>query len=105
MFAGGFLIGFTNPSHYWDYPATAFLMLASIPLALAVTALRFINIGESGWLAALTLIPFIGFIVILICLIVPPGYRHHKQMDTVGGAMVAAFAALITTIVALAIFG
>jgi uncharacterized membrane protein YhaH (DUF805 family) len=71
-------------------------MLASIPLALAVTALRFINIGESSWLAVLALIPFIGFIVILICLIVPSGYRQHKQMDTIGGAMVAALAALIT---------
>ena len=74
-------------------------------MTLAATALRFINIGETGWLAGLTLIPFIGFIVMLICLIVPPGYRQHKEMDTIGGALVAALAALITVIIALAIFG
>ena len=60
MFAGAFLIGFTNPGHYWEYPPTAFLILASIPLALAVTALRLINIGERAWLALATLIPFMN---------------------------------------------
>jgi uncharacterized membrane protein YhaH (DUF805 family) len=74
-------------------------------LAIAVTALRLINIGETGWLALGILIPFVGFSIMLICVIVPPGYREHKQMDTVGGAMVAAAAALVTVIIALIIFG
>lgn len=43
LLAGAFLIGLSNPEHYLDSPATAFLLLASLleraanPLAYAFT--------------------------------------------------------------------
>jgi hypothetical protein len=33
-----------------------------------------------------------------------PGYAHHRQMDTAGGAIIAALAALVTIVIALAVF-
>ena len=48
------MIGLSHPSgRYWKSPPIAFLMLASFPLLIAATALRLINIGQSGWLATL----------------------------------------------------
>ena len=102
LLAGAFLIGLSNPEHYLDSPATALLLLASLPLSVAITAMRLTNIGENPWLAA---VPFLSFILMLYCLTVPPGYRQHKQMDTVGGAIVAAIAAAITIVITMAIFG
>ena len=105
LLAGAFLIGLSNPQHYLETPATAFLLLASLPLSLAITAMRLTNIGENPWLAAVLFVPFLSFILMLYCLAVPPGYRQHKQMDTAGGAIVAAIAAAITIVITMAIFG
>ena len=105
LLAGGALIGLTNPRHYWQSPPLALLLLAGTPLTFAITALRLQNIGESAWLAAVLAVPFLSLLVMLYCLIAPTGYRQHRQMDWIGGAFIAAFAAFITTVIALAIFG
>lgn len=105
LLAGAFLIGLSNPEHYWESPPTALLLLASLPLSFAITAMRLNNIGESPWLAVVLLVPFLSFILMLYCLTVPPGYRQHKQMDAAGGAIVAAIAAAITIVITMAIFG
>ena len=75
------MIGLSHPSgRYWKSPPIAFLMLASFPLLIAATALRLINIGQSGWLATLLFAPFLSQLLTLYCLIAPPGY-HKPSPD------------------------
>jgi hypothetical protein len=63
------------------------------------------KLGKSHWWLGIWLIPFVGFYVTVLCLAAPPGYAQHRQMDTAGGAIVAALAALVTIVIALAVFG
>jgi hypothetical protein len=56
LLAGAFLIGLSNPQHYLETPATALLLLASLPLTFTITAMRLTNIGENPWLAAIAML-------------------------------------------------
>ena len=105
LFVGGFMIGLSDPYHYQESPAVALLLFSSIPLMIMATALRLRNIGQSGWLAALLFVPLLCVLLILYCFIAPSGYHTHRQMDWIGGTAIAAIAALVTTVIALAIFG
>jgi uncharacterized membrane protein YhaH (DUF805 family) len=39
------------------------------------------NIGRNPWWALLLLIPLVGLLVIIPCLVLPESYEHHKQLD------------------------
>ena len=43
-----------------------FFILAMIMLVMSVTTRRLHDVGKSGWLQLIILIPFVGFIVILV---------------------------------------
>jgi hypothetical protein len=86
----------TEPS--WLIPI---LDLANIVLV----ALRLQNIGVSIWFAVISIIPFINILLMLSCAVLPPGYRYHRRIDRIGGVLIAALAALVTILIALAIFG
>jgi uncharacterized membrane protein YhaH (DUF805 family) len=73
--------------------------------AFTLTFARLQNLGKSLWWLGIWLIPFVGFYVTVLCLAAPPGYAQHRQMDTAGGAIIAALAALVTIVIALAVFG
>jgi hypothetical protein len=95
--------------HSCDIPgigliALALILAASI-LSCMLMLLRLDNIGMERWWVFIALIPLIGLYVTVLCVAAPEGYRDHKQLDTVGGAIVAAIAALVTIVIALIIFG
>ena len=49
--------------------------------------------------------PVPGPFITAYCLAAPDDYAKHRQMDTTGGAIIAALAALVTIVIALAVFG
>jgi len=105
ILTGSLLVGVSNSDHYWESPATVILFIAHIPLSIAFLAMRFINIGNDPWLAAGYLLPLVSPILVVYCLVMPTGYRQHKQMDTLGGTLITAIGAFIAVAVALLIFG
>ena len=74
-------------------------------LSLTLTALRLENIGKPVWWIGLTFIPIVSIYAWVLLIAAPVGYHHHKKLDTAGGAIIAALAALVTIVIALAILG
>ena len=102
---GGIALAIAMPKAYLTDPVSASLFFFAGVIGFALHIMRLHNAGASGWIALGLLIPFGGLLVMLFCLIAPPGYCEHRQMDAAGGAMVAALAALITIVIALLILG
>lgn len=75
------LVGGMNP--YTSAPNSSIVtMVVGLPLvapAIAVAARRAHDFGQSGWLAALTCIPYIGWIAVLAFIFIPgqPGTNRH----------------------------
>lgn len=70
------------------------LIAGFLGLWIWLASARIANIGFSGWWGFLCLVPVLGALVPPLCLVLPPGYRHHKKMDRaarwVGGVFLAA---------------
>jgi len=49
----------------------SFAILALLPPAVSAASRRAHDFGQSGWLAALTLIPYVGWIAALVFVFVP----------------------------------
>jgi hypothetical protein len=77
----------------------------AVGTSFALTAARLQNLGKSLWWLGVWLIPFVGFYIAILCLAAPTGHAQHRKMDTAGGAIIAALAALVTIVIALAVFG
>jgi uncharacterized membrane protein YhaH (DUF805 family) len=54
------------------------LALAAICPMVSVASRRAHDIGQSGWLAALTLIPYLGFIATLVFVFIPGQQGENK---------------------------
>ena len=62
----------------------AILGIAHVTAIFAITALRLINIGKSGWWCLALLIPIVNLLIFLRCLACPAGYAIHKKLDRAG---------------------
>ena len=60
---------------------------------MVMTGLRIVNIGWSGWLVVLMLVPVASFLLVIACLLLPARYAEHGKTDS-GTAMGAALMAL-----------
>ncbi len=70
--------------------------------ALFLCSLRLKNAGVSRWFTALSVIPYIKYLLFLFCLAVPEGYGDHRQLDWPGRLI--AYFALISIVVSLVVF-
>ncbi|MCE5360789.1 MAG: DUF805 domain-containing protein [Acidithiobacillus sp.] len=96
-FIGGFLVGFSATLSHgdmgstWNYifyaPFVLFMIALIIP-NLAIEVRRLHDINLSGWWILLTLVPYIGSIVILILMLLPSkpeGERFGPYVDSSSG--------------------
>lgn len=62
-----------------NYAVTWLVSLALVSPAVAVGSRRAHDIGQSGWLAALTVIPYLGFIAVIALALIPgqPGENKY----------------------------
>lgn len=60
------------------------LTIAAQLSALFLCSLRLKNAGVSRWFTALSVIPYIKYLLFLFCLAVPEGYGDHRQLDWPG---------------------
>ena len=76
-FIGGFLSSVTNVAAF-AYLAPIYNLAVIIP-GLAVSARRLHDIGKSGWWLLIGLVPFVGWIVLLVfcCLDSLPGENQY----------------------------
>lgn len=68
---------------------------ALIVLAYAVL-LRLRNLGYSGWFAPLVAIPYVGAVLVAICIALPENYSKHKRLDVPAFSLMGGMGLLLT---------
>ena len=63
---------------------STFAALVSLPVSFLLVISRLNNVGKSGWLSLLTLIPIANLYVGITCAVCPEGYHKTKTLDTTG---------------------
>lgn len=70
-------------------PGIAFLgLIITVTASFILVVNRLHNIGKSGWLSLLIIIPIANLFVGIPCLILPEGYQDTKKLDTAGKIIV-----------------
>ena len=75
----GSLTGFNAYTSQPNAYVTTWLLLAFVPAAIGVTSRRSHDLGWSGWLAAAAIIPYIGWVLILVFLFMPGKAAENKH--------------------------
>jgi hypothetical protein len=66
--------------------ANIFVFLQVFVIMQIAMFTRFVNIGHSGWLSLIALIPILYPFISVYCLLAPPQYAIHKKGDAVMNA-------------------
>ena len=75
--------------------ASLIVALLALVASIYLGFLRFKNIGHSGWLALLFIVPIANLFVGIMALAFPPGYAITKQMDTAGKIIIGLFVGVV----------
>ena len=79
--------------------AVVFVQVLFFVVALAMVALRFQNIGDSGWWCLMGLVPVVSAVVFIQCVAYPEGYANTRKMDTAGKVVLGLLLGVIVLVV------
>ena len=74
----GFLLGFFITVLKLDLFITLFITLLFLPAILAMQIKRWHDIGLTGWLSILTLVPYLGILVVITVGVIPGNEEENK---------------------------
>jgi ABC-type transport system involved in cytochrome c biogenesis permease subunit len=98
LYCGAYALLFFGVSVTAAYTASDLslvILAAWIAIVITIAALRYRNIGSSGWMSLLILVPIISIGVFIYLLAYPKGYADHKRLDTAGKVIIILLVALI----------
>ncbi|MFC1739295.1 DUF805 domain-containing protein [Planctomycetota bacterium] len=87
-------------------PGAALLgQIIVLAVSFILLANRLHNIGKSGWMSLLILVPFANLYIWIICSVCPEGYHDTKKLDTAGKIIAGIFIGLVVLYLVIVIGG
>ncbi len=89
------LNGTLNAAAQGEPGVASFVLIITLVLTFVLVVNRLHNIGKSGWLSLLILVPIANLFVGIPCLIFQEGYQDTKELDTAGKIIAGIFIAIV----------